>query len=61
MDNLRPKITVVIVTYNRPLFIKEAIQSVLNQTFTDFELIVVDNGVKIPAKEIVGSFDDSRI
>ncbi|MEA2112499.1 MAG: glycosyltransferase family A protein [Patescibacteria group bacterium] len=61
MDNLKPKVTAVIVTYNRPDFVKESIQSVLNQTFTDFELIVVDNGVKIPAKDIVENFNDSRI
>lgn len=61
MDDIKPKVTVVIVTYNRPDFVREAIQSVLNQTFADFELIVVDNGVEIPAKEIVESFSDSRI
>ncbi|MCK5285789.1 MAG: glycosyltransferase [Candidatus Pacebacteria bacterium] len=55
------KISVIIVTYNRPESVKEAIQSVLDQTFKDFELIIIDNGVKIPAKKIVESFRDSRI
>jgi glycosyltransferase involved in cell wall biosynthesis len=56
-----PKISVIIVTYNRPEMLKDAIQSVLNQTYQDFELLVVDNGVDIPAKNIVESFNDERI
>jgi len=59
--NNTPKVSAIIVTYNRPDFVKSAIQSVLDQTFKDFELIVVDNGVEEPAEEIVKSFKDSRI
>ena len=57
----KPKVSAIIVTYNRPDFAASAIQSVLDQTFKDFELIVVDNGVEIPAKKIVESFSDPRI
>ncbi|MDD4939892.1 MAG: glycosyltransferase [Candidatus Omnitrophica bacterium] len=39
-----PKVSVIITTYNRAYLINEAIESVLNQTFCDFELIVVDDG-----------------
>lgn len=39
-----PKFSVIIPTYNRLVFLKEAIDSVLGQTFSDFELIVVDDG-----------------
>jgi len=39
-----PKVSVIIPTYNRAYFLCEAIESVLNQTFHDFELIVVDDG-----------------
>lgn len=39
-----PKVTVIIPTYNRAAFLKEAIDSVLDQDFNDFELIVVDDG-----------------
>ena len=59
--NKKPKVSVVIVTYNRPKFISLAVQSVLNQIYQDFEILVVDNGIEKPAKEIVKSFGDSRI
>lgn len=39
-----PKVSVVIPTYNRADYIVQSINSVLNQTFTDFEIIVVDDG-----------------
>jgi glycosyltransferase involved in cell wall biosynthesis len=39
-----PKISVIILTYNRPRFIRRAVDSVLRQDFTDFELILIDNG-----------------
>lgn len=39
-----PKISVIIPTYNREDFICETIQSVLNQTYKDFEIIVIDDG-----------------
>ena len=39
-----PKVSVIIPTYNREDFICETIQSVLNQTYKDFEIIVVDDG-----------------
>jgi glycosyltransferase involved in cell wall biosynthesis len=56
-----PKISVVIPTHNRPERIKKAIKSVLNQTFQDFEIIVVDDGIKVRAEKEVKSFSDSRI
>ena len=59
--NNKPKVSVVIVTYNRPDFIGKAIQSVVDQTFQDFEILVVDNGVDKPAKDLVESFKDNRI
>lgn len=61
MFNNKPKVSVVIVTYNRPRFISLAIQSVLNQSYQNFELIVVDNGIEKPAKNLVESFNDARI
>ena len=40
----RPFFSVIVPTYNRAEFFKIAIDSVLNQTFTNFELIIIDDG-----------------
>ena len=56
-----PKMSVVMPVYNVEAYVAEAIQSVLAQTFTDFELIVVDDGGEDGSMEIVHSFYDSRI
>ena len=55
------KVSVVIPTYNQAQYITESIQSALNQTFQDFELIVVDDGSKDNTREVVDSFKDPRI
>ena len=39
-----PKISILIPTYNRKHYISDAIDSVLNQTFQDFEIVVRDDG-----------------
>jgi glycosyltransferase involved in cell wall biosynthesis len=39
-----PKVTVALITYNRTKYLKEAIEGILNQTFRNFELIIMDNG-----------------
>lgn len=57
----QPKISVVIPTYNRAHLLYEAIQSVLNQTFTDFELIIVDDGSTDNTEEVVRSIIDPRV
>ncbi|MGB0757157.1 MAG: glycosyltransferase family 2 protein [Patescibacteria group bacterium] len=56
-----PKVSVIIPTYNRPEFIDKAIDSVLQQTYQDFEIIVVDDGVDKRADQVVSSFDDQRV
>lgn len=56
-----PKVTAIITTFNRANFVEIAIRSVLNQTFTDFELLVLDNSSRDNTTDIVASFDDPRI
>ena len=56
-----PAISVCIPTYNGAKFIAQTIESILNQTFTDFEIIVSDDGSSDKTLEIVGSFNDPRI
>jgi len=56
-----PKVSVIIPTYNRPRLIKRAIKSVLNQTYQNFEIIVVDDSENDETKKIVESFGDKRI
>lgn len=59
--NRDPLVSVVIATYNRAKLIGETIQSILDQTFTDFELIIVSDGSTDNTDEIVASFADPRI
>lgn len=54
-------ISVILSTYQRPKRLKKAIKSVLNQSFTDFELLVVDDKSKDETKDVVEAFGDSRI
>lgn len=54
-------ISVVIPLYNKELYIKDTVRNVLNQTFQDFELIVVNDGSQDQGPEIVKSFNDSRM
>lgn len=56
-----PKVTVFIPTFNRADMLREAIESVLQQTYDDFELIVSDNASEDATESVVRSFDDSRI
>lgn len=59
MNNI--PISVIIPAYNHANFIAEAIHSVLKQTWSDFELIIIDDGSTDETFDIVNSFDDSRI
>ena len=63
----RPKLTstravsVCLPTYNGAAFIKEALESILRQTYQDFELLIVDDGSTDATLDIVQSFADPRI
>jgi glycosyltransferase involved in cell wall biosynthesis len=56
-----PRISVIIPLFNKAPFVARALQSVAAQTFTDFELIVVDDGSTDDGAKIVERFGDSRI
>ena len=55
-----PLITVYIANYNYGRFIKKAINSVLNQTFKNFELIIIDDGSKDKSKKIIKEFQKKK-
>jgi glycosyltransferase involved in cell wall biosynthesis len=59
--NETPLVSVILTTYNRAHLLPRAINSVLNQTYQDFELIIVDDAAIDNTQEVVRSFKDSRI
>ena len=56
-----PQVSVIIPTHNRSDFLRSAIASVLNQTYQDYELIVVDDASTDNTAEAVAEFSDKRI
>lgn len=63
LKNYIPKVSIITASYNYGSFIKETIESVINQTFQDWEMIVVDDGSKDNSVEIIKTYckKDSRI
>ncbi len=57
----RPKLTVCIPTCNGARFLAESIQSVLGQSFGDFELLIVDDASDDDSRGVSGSFSDPRV
>jgi glycosyltransferase involved in cell wall biosynthesis len=56
-----PKISVCIPTYNRTNYLIYSVKSVLSQTYSNFELIICDDGSTDNTSEVVSQFNDSRI
>lgn len=55
------KVSVIIASYNHENYIEECIQSVLNQTFNDFEIIIIDDNSTDKTVDVIKKFEDSRI
>jgi glycosyltransferase involved in cell wall biosynthesis len=58
---INPVVSVIIPTYNGEAFLADTIQSVLDQIYTNFELIIVDDGSVDDTIRVINQFDDSRI
>jgi glycosyltransferase involved in cell wall biosynthesis len=56
-----PKVSVIIITYNRADLLSRAINSVLFQDYQDFELLIIDDASTDNTSEIVRAFNDNRI
>jgi len=61
MEFNNPKVSVIIPTYNRPHLIGRAIKSVLDQTYQNFEIIVIDDSPNEETKKVIEGFNDKRI
>ena len=56
-----PLVSIILPTYNGGRYITDAIRSILEQTYAQWELIVVEDGSSEPSREIVERFSDTRI
>jgi glycosyltransferase involved in cell wall biosynthesis len=62
MDSIaKPKVTVLMPVYNGARFLAEAMESILGQTFADFEFLIINDGSTDDSLEIIHSFQDLRI
>lgn len=56
-----PRLSVLLAVYNTEKYVGEAIRSILGQTFTDFELLIADDGSSDQSKAEIARFNDPRI
>lgn len=56
-----PRFSVIIPLYNKAPYVRKTVESILGQTFSDYELIIIDNGSTDGSSEIVADISDSRI
>jgi len=56
-----PKVSVIMSVYNEEKFLEEAVRSILNQTFSDYAFIIIDDGSTDRTPQILASFDDPRL
>ncbi|MDP1845265.1 MAG: glycosyltransferase [Candidatus Moranbacteria bacterium] len=58
---MNPEFSVIIPSYNHEEYIGDAIESVINQTFKDWELIIIDDGSTDNSVEVIRRYEDPRI
>ncbi len=56
-----PRVSIIMASYNHEKFVQEAIQSVLDQSFQDFELIIIDDASTDNTVNVIKKFNDARI
>lgn len=61
MNKLSPKVSVFMPVYNAGIYLHDAIESILNQTFKDFEFVIVNDGSTDQSESIIQSYSDPRI
>lgn len=57
----KPIITILMPVYNGEKYLREAIESILNQTFKTFEFLIINDGSTDDSKTIIKSYPDKRI
>lgn len=57
----KPIVTVLMSVYNGERFLREAIEGILDQTYEDFEFLIIDDGSKDSSSKIIRSYNDERI
>jgi glycosyltransferase involved in cell wall biosynthesis len=56
-----PRVSVVMPVFNAEAYLRQGLESILNQTFADFELIVINDGSTDETRKILESYADSRL
>lgn len=56
-----PKVTVLMSVYDAEKYLRNSVDSILNQTFRDFEFLIINDGSSYKATEIINSYNDSRM
>ena len=58
--NIYPKVSIIIPNYNHGVFLEQRIESILNQTFQDYELIILDDCSKDNSRDIIERYRDNK-
>ena len=61
MEEITPKVSVIMSVYNGEKYLHEAVESILNQTFKDFEFIIINDGSTDRTGDMLESYADERM